>query len=120
MSVLIVCMRNVLIASILLIFLSGCNNMKLENFADKQPTLKIEEYFLGKTTAMAVVLPKKYSSILSVGCLSAKFSSFILLHPLRNINKILAINTFLIHTINTLIDESRSLTDLIYLLIKSI
>ena len=118
MSVLIVCMRNVLIASILLIFVSGCNNMKLEDFANKKPIFKIEEYFLGKTTA--VVFPKKYSSILNIGFLLAKSSSFMLLHPLTNINKILAINTFLIHTINTLIDESRSLTDLIYLLIKSI
>ena len=58
MTVLIVCMRNVLIASILLIFLSGCNNMKLENFADKQPTLKIEEYFLGKTTASGLFIDR--------------------------------------------------------------
>ena len=32
--------------------------MKLENFADKQPTLKIEEYFLGKTTASGLFIDR--------------------------------------------------------------
>ena len=58
MSVLIVCMRNVLIASILLIFVSGCNNMKLEDFANKKPIFKIEEYFLGKTTASGLFIDR--------------------------------------------------------------
>ena len=58
MSVLIVCMRNVLIASILLIFVSGCNNMKLEDFANKKPIFKIEEYFLGQTTASGLFIDR--------------------------------------------------------------
>ncbi len=51
-------MRNVLITCILLTLLGACNNMKLENFADNQPILKIEEYFLGKTTASGLFIDR--------------------------------------------------------------
>lgn len=35
----------------LLIFVSGCGSMKIEDFKDNKPTLVLEEYFLGETTA---------------------------------------------------------------------
>ena len=51
-------MRNILISCILLIFVSGCNNMKLDDFANKQPIFKLEDYFLGKTTASGLFIDR--------------------------------------------------------------
>ena len=51
-------MRNILISCILLIFVSGCNNMKLDNFANNQPIFKLEDYFLGKTTASGLFIDR--------------------------------------------------------------
>ena len=51
-------MRNILISCILLIFVSGCNNMKLDDFANKQPVFKLEDYFLGKTSASGLFIDR--------------------------------------------------------------
>ena len=46
-------MKNFVI--ILLIFiLNGCSNMKLSDYKDKKPLLKLENYFEGKTIARGV------------------------------------------------------------------
>ena len=34
--------------------LSGCSDMNLEDYKDKKPVLKLEEYFNGKTVARGV------------------------------------------------------------------
>ena len=43
---------------IILLFLitTGCSTMKLKDFTDKQPEFKLEEYFLGKTTASGLFI----------------------------------------------------------------
>jgi len=43
---------------IILLFLitTGCSTMKLNDFTDKQPEFKLEEYFLGKTTASGLFI----------------------------------------------------------------
>ena len=38
--------------------LIGCGNMKLDNFSDNKPVLKIEEYFLGKTSASGLFIDR--------------------------------------------------------------
>ena len=38
--------------------LIGCSNMKLDNFSDNKPVLKIEEYFLGKTSASGLFIDR--------------------------------------------------------------
>ena len=40
-----------LLLGFLVLIVTGCSNMKLEDFANKNPEFKLEEYFLGKTTA---------------------------------------------------------------------
>ena len=46
-------MKKIVIISLLLIF-NGCSNMKLEDYKNKKPILKLEEYFNGKTIARGV------------------------------------------------------------------
>ena len=46
-------MRNFVIVLLILIF-NGCSNMKLSDYKDKKPLLKLEEYFEGKTIARGV------------------------------------------------------------------
>ena len=45
-----------LILGFLVLILTGCSNMKLEDFTDKKPEFKLEEYFLGKTTASGLFI----------------------------------------------------------------
>jgi hypothetical protein len=45
-----------LLLGFLVIILTGCSNMKLEDFANKKPEFKLEEYFLGKTTASGLFI----------------------------------------------------------------
>ena len=51
-------LKNILFISFLAFALSGCSNMKLSNFSDKKPELKIEEYFLGKTSASGLFIDR--------------------------------------------------------------
>ena len=46
-------MKNFVIILIIFI-LNGCSNMDLRDYKDKKPTLKLEEYFDGKTIARGV------------------------------------------------------------------
>ena len=46
-------MRNFVIVLLILTF-NGCSNMKLSDYKDKKPLLKLEEYFEGKTIARGV------------------------------------------------------------------
>ena len=46
--------KNIFLTITLLIVLNSCTTMKLEEFKLKKPELKLEEYFLGKTTARGV------------------------------------------------------------------
>tara|TARA_B100000989_G_scaffold83918_1_gene60150 strand:+ start:129 stop:656 length:528 start_codon:yes stop_codon:yes gene_type:complete len=46
-------MKNILII-IFFFLINGCSNMKLEDYKDKKPVLKLEEYFNGKTIARGV------------------------------------------------------------------
>lgn len=43
-----------LIVSLLLMMLSGCSSMKIEDFRDQKPALSLESYFLGKTWAWGI------------------------------------------------------------------
>ena len=45
-----------LLLGFLVLIVTGCSNMKLEDFADKKPEFKLEEYFLGKTTASGLFI----------------------------------------------------------------
>ncbi|MDA0937150.1 MAG: DUF3833 family protein, partial [Bacteroidetes bacterium] len=40
-----------LLLGFLFLIITGCSNMKLKDFAEKKPEFKLEEYFLGKTSA---------------------------------------------------------------------
>ena len=46
-------MKNLIVIFIFII-LNGCSNMKLEDYKDKRPVLKLEDYFNGKTVARGV------------------------------------------------------------------
>ena len=46
-------MKNLIVIFIFII-LNGCSNMKLEDYKDKRPVLKLEDYFNGKTIARGV------------------------------------------------------------------
>ena len=46
-------MKNIIYLFIFLL-INACSNMKLENYKDKKPILKLEEYFNGKTIARGV------------------------------------------------------------------
>ena len=46
--------RPTLIAALLLTLLTGCSGMKPEDFADREPRFRIEEYFAGKTRAWGI------------------------------------------------------------------
>ena len=46
-------MKNIVFIFIFLL-INGCSNMKLEDYKDKKPILKLEEYFNGKTIARGV------------------------------------------------------------------
>ena len=47
-----------IILGILVSFLNGCSNMKLDDFAEKKPEFKLEEYFLGKTSASGLFIDR--------------------------------------------------------------
>ncbi|MDB2360088.1 DUF3833 domain-containing protein, partial [Alphaproteobacteria bacterium] len=42
----------------LVFVLNGCSNMKLDDFAEKKPEFKLEEYFLGKTSASGLFIDR--------------------------------------------------------------
>ena len=46
-------MKNIVFIFFFLL-INGCSNMKLEDYKDKKPVLKLEEYFNGKTIARGV------------------------------------------------------------------
>lgn len=46
--------RLLLTAAALLFALNGCSSMKVQDFADQKPALKIEEYFAGRTKAWGI------------------------------------------------------------------
>ena len=46
-------LRGVL-TTVLLVSLAGCNSMKLDDFADKEPSLSLESYFAGDTWAWGI------------------------------------------------------------------
>ncbi|MAK12155.1 MAG: hypothetical protein CMI73_00535 [Candidatus Pelagibacter sp.] len=46
-------MKNIIIILIFLL-INGCSSMNLEDYRDKKPKLKLEEYFSGKTIARGV------------------------------------------------------------------
>ncbi len=46
--------KSLILIMILALGLSGCSDMKLSDFANVQPSLKIEEYFQGKTRAWGI------------------------------------------------------------------
>ena len=46
-------MKNFAILILIFIF-TGCSNMKLDDYKDKKPILKLEEYFNGKTVARGI------------------------------------------------------------------
>ena len=43
--------KKLVLIGILALTITGCSDMNLKDFAEKKPELKIEEYFLGKTSA---------------------------------------------------------------------
>jgi hypothetical protein len=47
-----------IIIGIVVFVLTGCSNMKLDDFADKKPEFKLEEYFLGKTSASGLFIDR--------------------------------------------------------------
>lgn len=47
-----------LIFGILLLLIQGCSTMKLDDFAEKKPEFKLEEYFLGKTSASGLFIDR--------------------------------------------------------------
>ena len=49
-------LRKSLLLGVLVLIITGCSNMKLQDFADKKPEFKLEEYFLGKTTASGLFI----------------------------------------------------------------
>ncbi|MEK9680831.1 MAG: DUF3833 family protein, partial [Pelagibacteraceae bacterium] len=46
-------MKNIIFIFIFFL-INGCSNMKLDDYKDKKPVLKLEEYFDGKTIARGV------------------------------------------------------------------
>ena len=50
--------KKLLFIGLLAILFSGCSNMKLSDFNENKPELKIEEYFLGKTSASGLFIDR--------------------------------------------------------------
>ena len=46
------------LAVVFSVFLAGCSDMKIEQFAGKQPQFLLEDYFVGKTTAWGVFVDR--------------------------------------------------------------
>ncbi len=51
-------LKKILFISFLAFGLLGCSNMNLSNFSDNKPVFKIEEYFLGKTSASGLFIDR--------------------------------------------------------------
>ena len=51
-------LKKLILIGILALTITGCSDMKLKDFAEKKPEFKIEEYFLGKTTASGLFIDR--------------------------------------------------------------
>ena len=51
-------LKKLIFIGILALTITGCSDMKLKDFAEKKPELKIEEYFLGKTSASGLFIDR--------------------------------------------------------------
>ena len=51
-------LKKIIFIGILALTITGCSDMKLKDFAEKKPELKIEEYFLGKTSASGLFIDR--------------------------------------------------------------
>jgi hypothetical protein len=50
--------KKLVLIGILALTITGCSDMNLKDFAEKKPELKIEEYFLGKTSASGLFIDR--------------------------------------------------------------
>ena len=50
--------KKLVLIGILALIITGCSDMNLKDFAEKKPELKIEEYFLGKTSASGLFIDR--------------------------------------------------------------
>ncbi len=50
--------KKLLFLGLLAILFSGCSNMKLSDFNENKPELKIEDFFLGKTSASGLFIDR--------------------------------------------------------------
>ena len=51
-------LKKLILIGILALYITGCSDMNLKNFAEKKPELKIEEYFLGRTSASGLFIAR--------------------------------------------------------------
>ena len=51
-------LKKLILIGILALTIKGCSDMKLKDFAEKKPEFKIEEYFLGKTSASGLFIDR--------------------------------------------------------------
>ncbi len=50
--------KKLLLIGILALTITGCSDMNLKDFTEKKPEFKIEEYFLGKTSASGLFIDR--------------------------------------------------------------
>ena len=51
-------LKKLILIGILALTITGCSDMNLKDFAEKKPEFKIEEYFLGKTSANGLFIDR--------------------------------------------------------------